>query len=475
MSDDGVIEITDINDDLTISLDAPEPRAGSTPRSVNFGPGVELLMNDKTKKDSSTPKGDIDLGDLDKLENELDDLSSDPNVNKRSVKEARSSLFSISGAGKASSDNVKIDEDDEHDTTPSIGKATARFDDSAEKTWDGFTKFNDIPLAPETPAAPELSKEETLREKFKYLRKLEDLEKKGATLTKKYTMDSPLNEMQGEYEMIIGEKEKSNSVKFQGRMLMACITGLEFLNNRFDPFDVKLDGWSEQINENIDDYDEIFAELHEKYRSKAKMAPELKLLFQLGGSAAMLHMTNTMFKSAMPGMDDIMRQNPDLMQQFQSAAVNSMSANNPGFGNFMGGMMNQEPSVGQQGPPPPPMKTKNMAPPSRPGNGMNTLRPDIRASRDDGIDLTDNFENPNRAERTKRPDMKGPSDISDLISGLKTKGSESRASSKPTVIEDNGSSTISISELKEMQNGGSAPARSKRRGKSDKNTISLAI
>ena len=54
------------------------------------------------------------------------------------------------------------------------------------------------------------------------------------------------------------------------------------------------------------------------------MAPELKLLFQLGGSAIMVHMTNTMFKSAMPGMDDIMRQNPELMQQFTQAAVSSM-------------------------------------------------------------------------------------------------------------------------------------------------------
>ena len=96
-------------------------------------------------------------------------------------------------------------------------------------------------------------------------------------------------------------------------------------NGRFDPFDLKLDGWSEAVNENIDEYDEVFGELHEKYGGKAKMAPELKLLFMLGGSAAMLHMTNTMFKSAMPGMDDIMRQNPELMQQFQSAAMNSMS------------------------------------------------------------------------------------------------------------------------------------------------------
>ena len=51
------------------------------------------------------------------------------------------------------------------------------------------------------------------------------------------------------------------------------------------------------------------------------MAPELKLIFQLGASGMMLHMTNTMFKSAMPGMDDIMRQNPDLAEQFTRAML----------------------------------------------------------------------------------------------------------------------------------------------------------
>ena len=112
-----------------------------------------------------------------------------------------------------------------------------------------------------------------MREKSSVLRKLEALEKKGAKLTKKYSMESSLDEMKGEYEMILADKAKANSCKFQGRMLMAAVTGIEFLNNRFDPFDIKLDGWSEQINENIDDYDEIFGELHEKYQSKATMAP----------------------------------------------------------------------------------------------------------------------------------------------------------------------------------------------------------
>ena len=159
-----------------------------------------------------------------------------------------------------------------------------------------------------------------------------------------------------EYETLISEKEESNSVKFQGKMLMAFVSGLEFLNNRFDPFDIKLDGWAESVNENLDEYDEVFGELHEKYGSKTKMAPELKLLFMLGGSAVMLHMTNTMFKSAMPGMDDIMRQNPELMQQFTQAAASSMADSNPGLGGFMNMM-------GGMGGGAPPREEPRMAPP----------------------------------------------------------------------------------------------------------------
>ena len=91
-------------------------------------------------------------------------------------------------------------------------------------------------------------------------------------------MESNLQEMMGEYEMIMEEKTKQNSVKFQGNMMMAVINGIEFLNNRFDPFDVKLDGWGEQLNENITDYDDIFSELYEKYKSKATLAPSFQSL-----------------------------------------------------------------------------------------------------------------------------------------------------------------------------------------------------
>ena len=477
-------------------------------KSTNFGPGIELLMNDKTK--NSRPKHDnIDLEDINALEAELNDVSSSiENINLTNEIEEPIKLNFDSNDNDNFNNidseyiNVKFDE-------PTIGQATAN-DYQDHKTWDGYGKFNDIPIAPEkemTSTKPELTKEEMLKEKFRYLKKLEDLERKGAELSKKYSMDSSLDEMMGEYEVLMSERERVNSIKFQGNMLSAVINGIEFLNNRFDPFDIKLDGWGEQFSENINDYDEIFAELHEKYRSKAKMAPELKLLFQLAGGAMMVHMTNTMFKSAMPNMDDILRQNPELMQQFNTAAVNSMGSSNPGFSGFMNNVMSQEPGP-NVGPPPEPIATQgpnSMPPPRRPGfvdkKAFSSNRPDLDASRE-GTNLDDNFGNPNAPERSsiRRPEMKGPSmsgpsDISNILANLKTKTvnmdlpqntsniPEVPPVANEIVVEDitdinETGSTISISDLKNLQNdglNGKPPKKSKRRNTSNKNTVSLDI
>ena len=461
--------------DIT-ELDFTDDNFGGTEnKSSNFGGGLELLMNDRIKENKTTTS-DIDMDDLNNLENELNNLAED---SQTSSFKPKSDLFGGPSVS-FSEPTIKLNSDND------LGSSTQQTEND-NKTWDGYGKFNNIPLNPDKvlPNEPKLSKEETLREKFMYLRKLEALEKKGVELSKKYSMESSLQEMMGEYETIMDEKTKNNSVKFQGNMLMAVINGMEFLNSKFDPFDIKLDGWSEQIQENINDYDEIFGELHDKYKSKATMAPELKLLFQLGGSAMMVHMTNTMFKSAMPGMDDILRQNPDLMRSFQSAAVNSMSQSNPGFSGFMSNVMNPEPQNPSGSGPPPPMQTQgpNSVPPpqGRPGNNS-YARPDLNFSKsnfvDDGISLRENFERPDIQDRTTRrpgpprPEMKGPSDITDILSGLKTKTINIQETQTQPV---NDSSTISISDLKDMQSQGNMPKRSGRRKKSASNTVSLDI
>jgi hypothetical protein len=484
----------DLDNIPTIELnDSPSSFSSGKP-SVNFGGGIELLMNDKRVSGGSSKKksadNDIGLSDLNDLESELNDLVEEP---RSAPAISKSGLFNTSFFGSKKDSGIKLNMSDEDNNNKSnkdnvsigsivsvndasmIGKATASSEGDS-KTWDGYTKFNNVPINPDRGFSdrPKLTPEETLLEKFKVLRKLEDIERKGGKLTKKYSMESSLSEMQGEYEMIIAEKERSNSCKFQGKMLMAAITGLEFLNTKFDPFDVKLDGWAEQVNEGIDDYDEIFGELHEKYKSKAKMAPELKLLFQLGGSAIMVHMTNTMFKSSMPGMDDIMRQNPELMQQFTSAAVNSMQNTSPGFSNFMG---NFTPSTSSNAPPPLPVQTQSARSQSQ-RTAVPTNRPDLMSARNDGINIQEQFANYNEKEQSQpgmRPEMKGPADISDLLSGLKTMSMNIPQDSTKTVSTFQNDNNIVLPKSKKSSQGHSSSGKTPRKQKSDKNTISLDI
>ncbi len=388
-------------------------------REANFGSGIELLMNDKVKNQKKSPSSNS----LKDLENELNsiDVKDGPSISLGDNKE-------VAYKDKNSFQNKPVIQ---------IAKATSEMETKTE-TWDGFKDINSINLGSETSHATKMNKEQMLKEKFEILRKLETLETKGATLSKKYSMDSDLNEMKGEFEFLMNEKEKDNSMKFQGKVLTTLITGIEFLNNKFDPFDIKLDGWSEQINENVDDFDEIFAELHEKYKSKAKMAPEIKLLFQLASSGIMIHMTNTMFKSALPGMDDIMRQNPDLMNHFTKAAMSSMEQSSPGLSNFMNDM------------------------------GMSHGRNEPSDMRSQPEEFQRSSAPPPRPPPPMRNEMKGPSNIDSLLSNL------GKSSAKNDIKVEN-NSTISIEDLETLSVGSRGSGKKSSKRKSDKNTISLAI
>jgi Family of unknown function (DUF5767) len=185
-------------------------------------------------------------------------------------------------------------------------------------------------------AAPMRDPEAEKKEKVDLLNKLQRLEQKGFPVSKKFSMDNSLEEIKGEYSRLVDARQLEVSIKFQRQMLMGCITGLEMMNNKFDPFDLKLDGWSESVHENVDDYDEIFEELYDKYKDKAKMSPELRLMMAVVGSGFMCHMTNSFFRKQAPTMDDIFRNNPGLQRQMATAAA---QAAGPGFGNFMGMMM----------------------------------------------------------------------------------------------------------------------------------------
>lgn len=441
----------------------------SSSNNDNFGGGIELLMNG-SEKHSSINNADISISELDNLENELNGLANE-------IQEPIKHSFNSNLFNKSSDNSIHMEEYTEP-LNINLGKSTSNtFND--EKTFDGYGRIDNININPDIQPRIESkhSKEELLKDKLKYLRMLEDLEKKGAVLSTKYSMESDINEMKGEYEMLIEEKQKKNSIKFQSNMLMSFINGLEYLNEEINPFDIHLNGFGEAVQEDIESYEDIFGQLFEKYKTKASIAPELKLLFNLGSAGILIHMSNSMFKSksaAPPGVDDILRQNPELMKQFQTAAVNSMASTNPNFSGFVNSISNNGP--------PPTIPTQGPYAQQPPANrGGNNTRPDISIARsfaDDNVSFKEHVNKTNQFidppqpsnKSVKRPDMKGPSDLGDILSGLKTKTINIHTEQEQTQIN----STISIDDAKNIQNA-NIPKRSKRKPKSDKNTVSLDI
>jgi hypothetical protein len=262
--------------------------------------------------------------------------------------------------------------------------------------YDNYQSSSTAPTISLTPAAPrDLEKEN--QEKIEYLNKLQRLESKGFPVSKRFTMDNSFEEIKGEYNRLVDARNLESSLRFQRQMLMGAITGLEWMNNKFDPFDIKLEGWSESVHTNVEDFDEIFEELYDKYKERGKMPPEMRLMMAVAGSGFMCHVSNSFFRQKMPTMDDVLRSNPMLAKQMAQAAAAQAG---PGFGNFMGMAMGM-PQQGQQMPP----AAMAVDPPGPTGGffGNNS-----RAA-----------PNPSQAAQqaaaSPRREMKGPSGVDDIL------------------------------------------------------------
>ena len=329
-----------------------DPVVFSESKTRTPSPSINVTMDNNLSSNSNSLDNTIDLNDI--------GISLDNNTSSSEIKldGFKNSTSNPSSGG----DNItSIDLNNDTDLNLNLD-SILNDDKSNDQNVQNVNLDSNNFSQPPSYEKPK-SYEELQKEKAEFIRLLDRLEQKGIHAHKKFTMASDYNEVKAEFDRLTRQRECDQSVKFQRKMLVAFITAIEFLNNKFDPLDLKLTGWSESIHENITDYDDVFEELHEKYKGKGEMAPELKLMLMVGGSGFMFHLTNTMFKTSLPGMNDIMRQNPDLMKQFATAAASSVGQQNPGFSNLMGGMFGG--GGGGGGPP------RNQAPPQQQRREMN--------------------------------------------------------------------------------------------------------
>ena len=376
---------------------------GSENKIEEFKPSDPVIFNEKPR----TPSPSINVtmeskSNTNSLDNTIDLNDIGISLDNNSSSEIKLDNINLGGSSQNSQPKpnvTSIDLNNETDLNLNLDSILNDNDNSNN------TQSNSDPLNFNINEPQEKPKtyEELQKEKAEFIRLLDRLEQKGIHAHKKFTMASDYNEVKSEFERLTRQRECDQSVKFQRKMMVAFITAIEFLNNKFDPLDLKLNGWSESIHENITDYDDVFEELHEKYKGKGEMAPELKLMLMVGGSGFMFHLTNTMFKTSLPGMNDIMRQNPDLMKQFASAAASSVGQQNPGFSNLMGGMFgggSQSQPQPQPHPQAPQQRREMNGPPD-----INDLLNNMSQKKNMDFDLNSNYSESD-AEAIKHLDIK---------------------------------------------------------------------
>ena len=349
-----VIELSgeDLGDDLGASL-LTSSRVGSRPAN-----------NGSTNVPAFEPIGDIGVSSLEPLEAISFDIPT-----------SSSSLPDIS-INKESNDGVsQLFSNEQTATGPSISLA----------------------------AATRVNPDEVRKKKIDLINKLNRLETKGYTLSKHFSMDNNIEEIQLEYDRLVDAKNLEGSIRFQRQCLMGVVTGFEFLNGKFNPADWQLDGWSESVHENIEDYDEVFEELYDKYKGRGNMPPEAKLLMSLVGSGFMFHMSNSFFRQKMAGIgpSDVFKNNPDLARQFAAAAANQAGS---GFGNFMGAAMGM-PQQQQQQSQPQPLQPSNTGPFYQSAN--NKASPPMPQMPQNMVAAA--------AASVQRREMRGPSGVDDIL------------------------------------------------------------
>ena len=431
-----------------------------------FGPGVELLINDKKRNGFQAQNSNVkDLGDLNALDRQMEELtggfsgagvstggsggSSDSTfagTSNSSSSGAKSSGFLgglFSGWGGNSGSNVQTAKDVERSTQPD----PASYVRPAPKTWDGFTKTSEIPSGKAMYDSKQMTEKEKRIKKRNMMDELERWYEKGYIKDNlHFHRDTPYEEIEEEYDAVLEKIRRKKSINLQKDILYNVMNFIEFSNSWIDPFGLKLEGLADKTTEELDSYEDIFGELYDKWKG-GKVPPELALLCKVGFSIAMLHMSNNVLSSTPIAFQDVVKQSPELQRAWHDSVVKTMSETNDSDGMgfitsiLQNQMVDEEKPDKRYGAPPATMDPRTLEPVSKPmpsaGKSMMFTakpRPDMEAARggafpstmfrESGVDIGQNYgsmkEESGPILSGARPEMRGPrTNIQDLLSGLK--------------------------------------------------------
>ncbi|MHB1953027.1 MAG: hypothetical protein ACYCOU_04715 [Sulfobacillus sp.] len=364
------------------SVPALDPGSGPGPTS-SFGPnldlGENLIVDPKKKKlvpklknrpdarNASAPASAPDLEPASSLGRRVFQPAGDQGFRRVQVPAVHAPFSPLEDASGVESDELNLGMSDfaQEKGGHSLGGSEMDYEtlsgaDLEEGDASERASGRSSPVS-HPPPPHENNAESTLKKKRELWYKLERLRERGYEGPNRLTLASSLAELEEEHDRLDNQRRLDNSIKFQRRMLMGVVSGIEYLNGCFDPFDLQLDGWSESIFENLSEYDDVFEELYEKYKSTVNLGPELNLLFMVLSSGVMFHWSKKMWASSsaqVPGFDQVMKNNPELKKAYQQAAMkeaaksgafagmpfagNEEQEQEPGFTGFVGNFLKRD-------------------------------------------------------------------------------------------------------------------------------------
>ena len=188
------------------------------------------------------------------------------------------------------------------------------------------------------------SYEDQKKRKMMKLLELEDyMDIPGAQVRSDLTINNTEDDIDFELARVKKRVNSSQFVKKGERAIMMLSKLTVKANERWDLFGLKLKGWDEQLYSELSTFHPALRRLSEKWGTSEPLPPELELVWLFGSSAFMFHLSNTLFKIALPNLQQMAQSNPELMQNLANAMAQNMSGQGNG-----GGVPQQQPGQFQQ-------------------------------------------------------------------------------------------------------------------------------
>jgi hypothetical protein len=413
----------------------------------------KISNKSETKKSSDTDYYMNLLANQNKTVPEKQEISSDSEiVNSDSSSSKRTSSVKSSSSSSSSSRSRKSNSSrgkTEHYNLPSGNHHSPKVNDNSHYKSSGssgsFSGSTSIPV--------QLTPQETRMKKIELLRKLAEIKAKGFSLTKEYDFNSSIEEMEYEFALLKSFVDKRNGVKIFKSGLLQAVSVIEFLNDKYDPFDFHLQGWGEHMSVEVDSYDDVLEELYEKYKGTGKgMPPEVKLLLLLTASAGAFHFSKT--QSSIPGLEQTLSRNPELVSKLlnpQKPQSQFMSAQELNIQKQRALLQQREKELKQKQP----NNVSFVNPPSIP-IPRKTVSEQQVASEPQAAN-----ESRNKLSQSGVPEIRAPSNVQDILNRIK----QSQANIGTTDTQDETSSNndrivsdVNVSESKKGRKPKSTPS-----------------